>query len=103
MEYGDYKILNNKVESSPGIEKTTLELIKKGEDEKRIITHILYSGWPDHGAPKEEGMEFIDQILLFIKVSLKTNPTGKIITHCRYISYLNIYIYIYLSSYIVPE
>ena len=86
---GNYTVRCLKLENNTGITQSSLELSKEGCPEKRGVVHVQYIGWPDHGAPSQEGMQYIDQILLAIHNTLISNPTGKIITHCRYI-----YIYI---------
>lgn len=41
------------------------------------MTHLNYTGWPDHGTPSQP-----DQLLTFISFMRHVHRSGPIITHC---------------------
>ncbi|XP_057674167.1 tyrosine-protein phosphatase non-receptor type 13 isoform X2 [Corythoichthys intestinalis] len=46
-------------------------------DETQLVTHLNYTGWPDHGTPSEP-----EQLLTFISYMRHAHRSGPIITHC---------------------
>ncbi|XP_061589675.1 LOW QUALITY PROTEIN: tyrosine-protein phosphatase non-receptor type 13 [Cololabis saira] len=46
-------------------------------DEIQRVTHLNYTGWPDHGTPTQP-----DQLLTFISYMRHIHRSGPIITHC---------------------
>ncbi|XP_061657139.1 tyrosine-protein phosphatase non-receptor type 13 isoform X3 [Syngnathoides biaculeatus] len=46
-------------------------------DETQLVTHLNYTGWPDHGTPSQP-----DQLLTFISYMRHVHRSGPIITHC---------------------
>ncbi|XP_069026225.1 tyrosine-protein phosphatase non-receptor type 13 isoform X2 [Embiotoca jacksoni] len=46
-------------------------------NEIQLVTHLNYTGWPDHGTPSQP-----DQLLTFISYMRHVHRSGPIITHC---------------------
>ncbi|XP_047425832.1 tyrosine-protein phosphatase non-receptor type 13 isoform X2 [Mugil cephalus] len=46
-------------------------------NEVQLVTHLNYTGWPDHGTPSQP-----DQLLTFISYMRHVHRSGPIITHC---------------------
>ncbi|XP_068190464.1 tyrosine-protein phosphatase non-receptor type 13 isoform X3 [Antennarius striatus] len=46
-------------------------------DEVQLVTHLNYTGWPDHGTPTQP-----EQLLTFISYMRHVHRSGPIITHC---------------------
>ncbi|XP_077478794.1 tyrosine-protein phosphatase non-receptor type 13 isoform X2 [Stigmatopora argus] len=46
-------------------------------DETQLVTHLNYTGWPDHGTPSQP-----EQLLTFISYMRHAHRSGPIITHC---------------------
>lgn len=46
-------------------------------NETQLVTHLNYTGWPDHGTPSQP-----DQLLTFISFMRHVHRSGPIITHC---------------------
>uniref|UniRef100_A0A669E9N5 Tyrosine-protein phosphatase non-receptor type 20 n=1 Tax=Oreochromis niloticus TaxID=8128 RepID=A0A669E9N5_ORENI len=46
-------------------------------NENQIVTHLNYTGWPDHGTPSQP-----EQLLTFISYMRHVHQSGPIITHC---------------------
>ncbi|XP_028273173.1 tyrosine-protein phosphatase non-receptor type 13 isoform X3 [Parambassis ranga] len=46
-------------------------------NEVQIVTHLNYTGWPDHGTPSQP-----EQLLTFISYMRHVHRSGPIITHC---------------------
>ncbi|XP_061603232.1 tyrosine-protein phosphatase non-receptor type 13 isoform X2 [Phyllopteryx taeniolatus] len=46
-------------------------------DETQLVTHLNYTGWPDHGTPSQP-----EQLLTFISYMRHVHRSGPIITHC---------------------
>ncbi|XP_009998658.1 PREDICTED: tyrosine-protein phosphatase non-receptor type 20 [Chaetura pelagica] len=55
----------------------TIEIINKQTEEKRIISHLQFTTWPDHSAPK-----LAEQLVKFICCMRKAHSTGPIVAHC---------------------
>ncbi|KFP90657.1 Tyrosine-protein phosphatase non-receptor type 20, partial [Apaloderma vittatum] len=55
----------------------TIEMINKQTEEKRIISHLQFTTWPDHNIPK-----LAKQLVQFICYMRKAHSTGPIIAHC---------------------
>uniref|UniRef100_A0A8C6KLD9 Protein tyrosine phosphatase non-receptor type 13 n=1 Tax=Nothobranchius furzeri TaxID=105023 RepID=A0A8C6KLD9_NOTFU len=45
--------------------------------ESQIVTHLNYTGWPDHGTPSQP-----EHLLMFISYMRHIHRSGPIITHC---------------------
>ncbi|XP_075899666.1 tyrosine-protein phosphatase non-receptor type 13 isoform X4 [Nelusetta ayraudi] len=45
--------------------------------ETQLVTHLNYTGWPDHGTPSQP-----EQLLTFISFMRHVHRSGPIITHC---------------------
>lgn len=43
----------------------------------QLVTHLNYTGWPDHGTPTQP-----EQLLTFISYMRHVHRSGPIITHC---------------------
>ncbi|KAM4896608.1 FERM and PDZ domain-containing protein 2 [Sylvia borin] len=54
-----------------------IEIINKQTEEKRIISHLQFTTWPDHNTSKLAG-----QLVKFICYMRKAHRTGPIIAHC---------------------
>ncbi|KAG8669886.1 hypothetical protein FPOAC2_09228 [Fusarium poae] len=62
------------------IEKRKLLMHVDGEDEPRVIWHLLYRRWPDFGVPELEDLDgFFDLMQLSRELSAPSNPR---IIHC---------------------
>ncbi|XP_061732538.1 tyrosine-protein phosphatase non-receptor type 13 isoform X1 [Nerophis ophidion] len=46
-------------------------------NETQHVTHLNYTGWPDHGTPSQP-----DQLLTFISYMRHVHSSGPIVTHC---------------------
>ncbi|XP_068609390.1 tyrosine-protein phosphatase non-receptor type 13 [Brachionichthys hirsutus] len=46
-------------------------------DQVQLVTHLNYTGWPDHGTPTQP-----DQLLAFISYMRHVHRSGPVITHC---------------------
>uniref|UniRef100_A0A3Q2Z9V2 Protein tyrosine phosphatase non-receptor type 20 n=1 Tax=Hippocampus comes TaxID=109280 RepID=A0A3Q2Z9V2_HIPCM len=46
-------------------------------DETQLVTHLNYTGWPDHGTPSQP-----EQLLTFISYMRHVHRSGPIVTHC---------------------
>lgn len=46
-------------------------------NEIQCVTHLNYTGWPDHGTPSQP-----EQLLTFISYMRHVHRSGPIITHC---------------------
>ncbi|XP_075574035.1 FERM and PDZ domain-containing protein 2 [Pelecanus crispus] len=55
----------------------TIEMINKQTKEKRIISHLQFTTWPDHNTPK-----LTKQLVKFICYMRKAHSTGPIVAHC---------------------
>ncbi|KAM9285287.1 FERM and PDZ domain-containing protein 2 [Morus bassanus] len=55
----------------------TIEMINKQTEEKRIISHLQFTTWPDHNTPK-----LAEQLVKFIWYMRKAHSTGPIVAHC---------------------
>ncbi|GAB0192231.1 FERM and PDZ domain-containing protein 2 [Grus japonensis] len=55
----------------------TIEMINKQTEEKRIISHLQFTTWPDHNTPK-----LAEQLIKFICYMRKAHNTGPIVAHC---------------------
>lgn len=45
--------------------------------ETQLVTHLNYTGWPDHGTPTQP-----EHLLTFISYMRHIHQSGPIITHC---------------------
>lgn len=62
------------------IEKRKLLMQVDGEDEPRVVWHLLYRRWPDFGVPELEDLDgFFDLMQLSRELSAPSNPR---IIHC---------------------
>ncbi|KAK2518754.1 Frmpd2, partial [Columba livia] len=55
----------------------TIVMTNKQTEEKRIISHLQFSTWPDHNTPK-----LAEQLVKFICYMRKAHRTGPIVAHC---------------------
>lgn len=46
-------------------------------NESQLVTHLNYTGWPDHGTPSQP-----EHLLMFISFMRHIHLSGPIITHC---------------------
>ncbi|XP_052654936.1 FERM and PDZ domain-containing protein 2 isoform X5 [Harpia harpyja] len=54
-----------------------IEMINKQTEEKRTISHLQFTTWPDHNTPK-----LAEQLVKFICYMRKIHSTGPIVAHC---------------------
>ncbi|XP_049666467.1 FERM and PDZ domain-containing protein 2-like isoform X5 [Accipiter gentilis] len=54
-----------------------IEMINKQTEEKRTISHLQFTTWPDHNIPK-----LAEQLVKFICYMRKVHSTGPIVAHC---------------------
>ncbi|XP_048167843.1 FERM and PDZ domain-containing protein 2 isoform X2 [Corvus hawaiiensis] len=54
-----------------------IQMINKQTEEKRIISHLQFTTWPDHNIPK-----LAEQLVKFICYMRKAHRTGPIVAHC---------------------
>lgn len=52
-------------------------LLPPQTNEMQLVTHLNYTGWPDHGTPTQP-----EQLLTFISYMRHVHRSGPIITHC---------------------
>ncbi|KFP64221.1 Tyrosine-protein phosphatase non-receptor type 20, partial [Cariama cristata] len=55
----------------------TIEMTDKQTEEKRIISHLQFTTWPDDNTPK-----LAEQLVKFICYMRKAHSTGPIVVHC---------------------
>ncbi|XP_010290446.1 PREDICTED: FERM and PDZ domain-containing protein 2, partial [Phaethon lepturus] len=55
----------------------TIEMINKQTEEKRIVSHLQFTTWPDHNTPK-----LAEQLVKFICYMRKAHSAGPIVAHC---------------------
>lgn len=65
MIYTVYRHINTRV------------LLPPQTNEIQRVTHLNYTGWPDHGTPSQP-----EQLLTFISYMRHVHRSGPIITHC---------------------
>jgi protein tyrosine phosphatase len=54
----------------PNLIKRKIKVLSlNGSEEERVIVHIQYMAWPDHGAPDESDNKIIAKILDFMRDS----------------------------------
>nr|XP_013814245.1 PREDICTED: FERM and PDZ domain-containing protein 2 [Apteryx mantelli mantelli] len=54
-----------------------IEVINKHTEEKRSISHLQFTTWPDHGTPT-----LAEQLVKFICYMRKAHKTGPVVAHC---------------------
>ncbi|KAM8806034.1 FERM and PDZ domain-containing protein 2 [Eudromia elegans] len=54
-----------------------IEVINKQTEEKRCISHLQFTTWPDHGTPT-----LAEQLVKFICCMRKAHKTGPVVAHC---------------------
>ncbi|XP_077207080.1 FERM and PDZ domain-containing protein 2 isoform X3 [Paroedura picta] len=54
-----------------------IEITNKRTQEKRMVHHLQFISWPDHGTPRSS-----ENLIRFVRFMRKTHQTGPIITHC---------------------
>uniref|UniRef100_A0A8C2J718 Protein tyrosine phosphatase non-receptor type 13 n=1 Tax=Cyprinus carpio TaxID=7962 RepID=A0A8C2J718_CYPCA len=59
------------------LDNFVIRLIEVKDIQVRDITHLNYTGWPDHGTPTQP-----EQLLTFISYMRHIHQSGPIITHC---------------------
>lgn len=67
--------------------KIKLQNLSDPEDaEERVLIHLQYMAWPDHGAPDEADNKVMAKILDFVREyhqrSKANNDENKIVVHC---------------------
>jgi receptor-type tyrosine-protein phosphatase gamma len=57
---------------------------EEAEEEERIVVHLQYLTWPDHGAPDESDNKIIGKILEFMREyhNRSRSSENKIVVHC---------------------
>ncbi|KFV96938.1 Tyrosine-protein phosphatase non-receptor type 20, partial [Eurypyga helias] len=55
----------------------TIEIINKQTEEKRIVSHLQFTTWPEHNTPK-----LAEQLVKFICYMRKAHSAGPIVAHC---------------------
>jgi len=69
----------------PNLIKRKIRLQKKDEED-RIVIHLQYMAWPDHGAPDETDNKVMAKIISYISEyhsrSKANNDENKIVVHC---------------------
>uniref|UniRef100_A0A8D0EBN2 Protein tyrosine phosphatase non-receptor type 20 n=1 Tax=Salvator merianae TaxID=96440 RepID=A0A8D0EBN2_SALMN len=54
-----------------------IEVINKQSQERRVVYHLQFTAWPDHGTPRST-----EQLVKFIRYMRRIHESGPIITHC---------------------
>ncbi|XP_066477142.1 tyrosine-protein phosphatase non-receptor type 20 [Tiliqua scincoides] len=54
-----------------------IELIEKQTQAKRMVHHLQFISWPDHGTPRSS-----EHLVKYVRYMRKIHQTGPIITHC---------------------
>ncbi|XP_025906237.1 FERM and PDZ domain-containing protein 2 [Nothoprocta perdicaria] len=54
-----------------------IEVINKQTEEKRCVSHLQFTTWPDHGTPT-----LAEQLVKFIYYMRKAHKTGPVVAHC---------------------
>uniref|UniRef100_A0ABM5FZW2 FERM and PDZ domain-containing protein 2 isoform X3 n=1 Tax=Pogona vitticeps TaxID=103695 RepID=A0ABM5FZW2_9SAUR len=54
-----------------------VELVSKQTQERRIVYHLQFTTWPDHGTPRSS-----KHLVKFVRYMRKIHQTGPIIAHC---------------------
>lgn len=77
----DLKVLSCRETESPSMIEREFKLIHtRDPQETRLITHIQYISWPDHGVPEDSS----DFLLLVNKVrNIRMGSVDPVVVHCR--------------------
>ncbi|XP_034275984.1 tyrosine-protein phosphatase non-receptor type 20-like [Pantherophis guttatus] len=54
-----------------------IEMINKLTQERRVVQHLQFTNWPDHGTPKS-----LQHLVKFVRYMRKTHQSGPVIAHC---------------------
>ncbi|XP_060096959.1 tyrosine-protein phosphatase non-receptor type 20 [Heteronotia binoei] len=54
-----------------------IEITNKRTQEKRLVRHLQFTSWPDHGTPRSS-----EHLIMFIRFMRKSQKTGPIVAHC---------------------
>ncbi|XP_054839785.1 tyrosine-protein phosphatase non-receptor type 20 [Eublepharis macularius] len=54
-----------------------IEIMNKRTQEKRIVQHLQFTTWPDHGTPRSS-----ENLVKFVRFMRKVHKTGPVIAHC---------------------
>ena len=78
--FNHLRIINTKEDGNEAMIEREFKLINDQEKEERIIIHLQYLAWPDHGVP-DEANDFLN--LIFKVRQFRTGLLDPIIVHCR--------------------
>nr|XP_056706517.1 tyrosine-protein phosphatase non-receptor type 20 [Euleptes europaea] len=54
-----------------------IEITNKRTQEKRMVQHLQFTSWPDHGTPQSP-----EHLIRFIRFLRKANKRGPVVAHC---------------------
>ncbi|XP_053160477.1 tyrosine-protein phosphatase non-receptor type 20 isoform X2 [Hemicordylus capensis] len=54
-----------------------IEMMDKQTQERRIVQHLQFTSWPDHGTPRSS-----EHLVKFVRYMRKIHQTGPIVAHC---------------------
>ncbi|XP_061490754.1 tyrosine-protein phosphatase non-receptor type 20 [Rhineura floridana] len=54
-----------------------IEVINKQTHERRIVQHLQFTSWPDHGTPRSS-----EHLVKFVRYMRKVHQSGPVIAHC---------------------
>uniref|UniRef100_A0A8C5SL17 Protein tyrosine phosphatase non-receptor type 20 n=1 Tax=Laticauda laticaudata TaxID=8630 RepID=A0A8C5SL17_LATLA len=54
-----------------------IEMINKQTQERRVVQHLQFTNWPDHGTPKS-----LQHLVKFVRYMRKTHQSGPVVAHC---------------------
>ncbi|KFP18639.1 Tyrosine-protein phosphatase non-receptor type 20, partial [Egretta garzetta] len=77
VDLGDFHLRLDNFQTLEYFIIRTIEMINKQTEEKRIISHLQFTTWPDHHNPK-----LAEQLVKFICYMRKAHGTGPIVAHC---------------------
>ncbi|XP_029141339.1 tyrosine-protein phosphatase non-receptor type 20 [Protobothrops mucrosquamatus] len=54
-----------------------IEIINKQTQERRLVQHLQFTNWPDHGTPRS-----LQHLVKFVRYMRKSHQSGPVIAHC---------------------